>query len=108
MHRASWPLTIPVQSSSDVVTGTTFAVAISVVSQIRGAKSAAQKSLKWPVDALKVSGPQTTLDHFSLVKGDVLRAGIVAETALAICDGPAPDKELLTVEVELAEVNPNA
>ncbi len=108
IHKASWPTQIALQPQENAVSEETFAVAISVVSQIRGAKSAAQKSLKWPVEALRISGPEATLAQFSLVKGDVLRAGIVDEQTVAVYDAPAPDKELLAVEVDLAAVNPNA
>ena len=48
-----------------------------------------QKSLKWPRTPLRVSG-LSHADHFTLVKGDVLRAGIVEETAVTLSDGPAP------------------
>ena len=74
----------------------------------RGAKSAAQKSLKWPVESLRVSGPQSTLTQFDLIKGDVLRAGIVDVNAVSTYDEAAPEKELLAVEVALAPTNPNA
>ncbi len=60
------------------------------------------------VAVIRISGPEDALAQFSLVKGDVLRAGIVDEAAVAVYDAPAPDKELLAVEVDLAAVNPNA
>ena len=108
IHRSPWPGPIAIDGKDDRVSEETLAVAISVVSQIRGAKSAAQKSLKWPVEALRVSGPQRTLTQFDLIKGDVLRAGMVDVDAVSMFDEDAPEKELLAVEVALAPVNPNA
>ncbi|MGB0648292.1 MAG: class I tRNA ligase family protein, partial [Bradymonadia bacterium] len=108
IHRSSWPKPIDLDTTDERVSEETLAVAISVVSQIRGAKSAAQKSLKWPVETLRVSGPQSTLTQFELIKGDVLRAGIVDVDAVSTYDEEAPEKELLAVEVALAPINPNA
>ena len=108
VHTATWPTPFTLKDVEPVVDSKAFAVAVSVVSQIRGAKSSAQKSLKWPVDVLKISGPESELADFERIKGDVLRAGIVAEAGVATEIADAPEKELLDVVVTLSETNPNA
>lgn len=77
VHTSAWPTTeeaSEIQGSADA-----FAAAISVVSQIRAAKTTAQRGQRWGVKSLNVAGTAEELKLLSLVLEDVLRTGSVAE-----------------------------
>ena len=76
--------------------------AIEVTSKIRGAKSDAQRSLRWPVAELKVVGSKEHVDALRRVLDDVRAAGNVAGE-IVIEAGPAPEGERFGVEVTLGE-----
>ena len=70
---------------------------------IRGAKTLAQKSLRWPVASLEIAGPEAALAAITPVIDDILRAGNVADGGLSLGDGTAPEGERFTIIVTLGE-----
>jgi hypothetical protein len=76
---------------------------VEVLTKIRGTKTTAQKSLRWPVSGLRVSGPAGLRDALAPVFDDVLRAGNVAADGVEQADGASPEGERFEVSVELAE-----
>lgn len=79
-----------------------FTAASDVLGKIRGAKSDARRSLKWPVTALEVSASRDDLAALEVVLADVLRAG-AAEGAAVRCNEGAVEGERFAVKVELGE-----
>jgi len=100
IHRAPWPEADDVArvSGGDDDEGVlAVEVAAQVLSEVRKAKSEAQRPLKTPVRRVRVSGPDATLAALALVETDLRAAGNIER----IETGPA---EALVVDTELAEV----
>jgi valyl-tRNA synthetase len=103
IHASRWPAAegfdgVPEPQQDHVFTG-----AVEVLGKIRGAKSEAHKSLKWPVAALEISGAVESLAALQPVFDDVLRAGCVPAEAVKTSEGPAPEGQRFDVKVVLAE-----
>ncbi|MEZ4648330.1 MAG: valine--tRNA ligase [Candidatus Eisenbacteria bacterium] len=79
-----------------------FTAASEVLGKIRGAKSEAKKSLKWPVASLTLSASAEDLAAIEVVLSDVLRAG-VAEGAAVKMEERSDESERFLVTVELGE-----
>jgi valyl-tRNA synthetase len=84
IHRASWPTIAETETVKDVSVDT-LDLAISVLSDIRTAKTKAQKGMKHPVDKLSVCLPEHDLSLFKTVLDDIVRAGSVETVEL--CTG---------------------
>ena len=81
----------------------TFEAAVEVMTKIRGAKTLAQKSLRWPVASLEIVGPETGREALAPVMDDILRAGNVVDGGLVLADGDAPEGERFAITVTLGE-----
>nr|MCU0234896.1 valine--tRNA ligase [Thermoanaerobaculales bacterium] len=81
----------------------TFEAAVEVLTKVRGAKTLAQKSLRWPVARLAITGPEASRAALQPVLDDILRAGNVAEGGLELADGVAPENERFAITVTLGE-----
>ena len=79
-----------------------FDAASEVLSKIRGAKTAAQKSLKTPVTGLIVVSSKERLDLLQQVLDDVLNGGNVDRAAVELTVGEPESKEHFGVDVQLA------
>jgi valyl-tRNA synthetase len=106
IHRASWPSAAPLRDAAGETPEAegTLAIAAEVLSEIRKAKSAAQRGLRTPVARAVVRAPAERLRLLERVADDVRAAGAVA--ALDVADGGD-----LSVHVEFAdeeEVAPSA
>jgi valyl-tRNA synthetase len=106
VHTARWPETTEV----DVVPRSdhegTYGAAVEVLTAIRGTKTKAQKSLRWPVAKLGISGPEQHRDALAPVLEDVLRAGVVDADGVELSDGSSPEGQRFEVVVELADEMP--
>ncbi len=107
VHTASWP-------SADEVDGVprpeyegTYEAAVEVLSAIRGTKTKAQKSLRWPVSKLEIRGPERHRQALAPVLDDVLRAGNVEPDVVAITDGDGAEGHRFSIVVELADEMPD-
>jgi valyl-tRNA synthetase len=103
VHIAAWPTldelkTVP----RPEVTGT-FAAAVEVMTEIRGAKTLAQKSLRWPVSSLEIVGPEPSRNALAPVIEDILRAGNVVDGGLLLSDGEASEGDRFAITVTLSE-----
>lgn len=104
VHVASWPSVSEVSVVERPESPVMLQAAVDIVSKIRGAKTDARRSLKWPVVELKVQASEETLRLVEPVLGDVLKAGNVHEGGYSqeVRDvAPA----LVEVGVILAETN---
>jgi hypothetical protein len=76
---------------------------VEVLAAVRGAKTKAQKSLRWPVAKLEIAGPRPRGRRWSRCCSDVLAAGNVDPAVVEIVDGPEPEGTRFTVTVEFAD-----
>ena len=77
IHQENWPAVVEFESVRLPEKEGVLAVAIHVLTEIRGAKSQAQKNMKHPVECLKIECDQNFKDKFDLIQQDVQRAGSV-------------------------------
>jgi valyl-tRNA synthetase len=96
IHVARWPTAEELPATED---DGCFDAAVAVLTQVRRAKSQAQVSMRFPVELLRVSGPESQLGSLKLVIDDVLDTGNIANYEL-VADGGA---EALTAETHLGQ-----
>ncbi|HEX3426235.1 MAG TPA: valine--tRNA ligase [Acidimicrobiales bacterium] len=98
VHRAAWPSSSEVPASGDsggdLLDDVTWALG-----QIRSAKSAARRSMRWPVTRVMVTASEERLAHLAACADDLREAGTVAELELVTAAPGVAD----SVDVELAE-----
>ncbi len=101
VHTSAWPSRdeLPDLSSANE---SVFSAAAEVLGKIRGAKSEAKKSLKWPVAALEIRATIEDLEALEVALPDVLRAG-VADGAEISRNSEAEAEEKYAVRVTLGE-----
>lgn len=104
IHRASWPSPEEVSVVSPPQHEKSWNALIDVLGKIRGAKTSAQKSLKWPVLEVSVSGPEESCRSLRPVVSDLADAGNTTVEGIRITETQSADEnELFKVEVKLAE-----
>jgi valyl-tRNA synthetase len=106
VHTAEWPVIAELEAVPRPDHAATYEAAVEVLTAIRGTKTKAQKSLRWPVSRLEISGPDQDRGALAPVLEDVLRAGNVDAAVVRVSDGPAQDGHRFAVEVELAAEMP--
>jgi len=102
IHSGPWPSAeeftgIPLERA-----GRAYAAACEISMRIRGAKTSAKKSLRWPVARLEVRGADPDLAALRTVLSDVLAAGVVDTARCRLSPGPPSDGAIFATEVELA------
>jgi valyl-tRNA synthetase len=107
VHTSSWPTAAEVEAVARPDEQGTYDAAVEVLTAIRGTKTAAQRSLRWPVVRLTVSGPDRHRSALQPVLDDVLRAGNVDGAGLDLTDGASPEGHRFAIEVELADSMPD-
>ena len=103
IHTSAWPTMAEFEAVPRPEDDGTFEAAVEVMTEIRGAKTMAQKSLRWPVATLEITGSEVGRDALAPVIDDILRAGNVVDGGLALTDGDAPDGERFAITVTLGE-----
>jgi valyl-tRNA synthetase len=103
VHTSAWPTAGEFEAVPRPAVEGTFEAAVEVMTAIRGAKTVAQKSLRWPVASLEIAGPEAARDSLAPVIDDILRAGNVADGALALSDGEPSEGERFAITVVLGE-----
>jgi len=103
VHTSPWPSTDEIEAVPRPKVFGSFDAAVEVLTKIRGTKTTAQKSLRWPVARLDIVGPREHRDALAAVFEDVLRAGNVEAAKASVTDGPAPEGERFSVTVDLAD-----
>jgi valyl-tRNA synthetase len=96
IHRATWPTRDEVALAGEADSGL-LALAGVAVSQVRGAKSTAQVSMRTDVAQAVVRGPAADLDRLRMAAADLAGAGRIADLTFAAGD----DSSELTVDVSL-------
>jgi len=95
IHCAAWPEAGELREAAGDGDPLVFEVCAAVLGEIRKAKTAAQRSLRTPVDRVVVHDTAPRLEALRAALGDVVAAGTVTEVSLQEAPQPA-------VEVELA------
>jgi valyl-tRNA synthetase len=103
VHTAPWPEPGELAAVPPAPADGTFEAAVEVMTKVRGAKTLAQKSLRWPVAKLAITGPEAARAALQPVLDDILRAGNVAAGGLELHDGAAPENERFAISVILGE-----
>jgi len=103
VHTAPWPTVGEFEAIPSPEAEGGFEAAVEIMTAIRGAKTVAQKSLRWPVASLEITGPEASRAALAPVIADILRAGNVADGGLTLSDGEAPEGERFAITVTLAE-----
>jgi valyl-tRNA synthetase len=100
IHRAAWPQISEVESVPAPESPTAFRLAGEVLGKIHHQKSLAQKSLKWPVKELEISGPQDALAALKPAIPDLARAAKAEIGNVRLAAGGTETG--LSVQLELA------
>jgi valyl-tRNA synthetase len=103
VHIAAWPTVREFEAVPKPEIDGTFEAAVEVMTKVRGAKTTAQKSLRWPVASLEIAGPEAARKSLDPVMDDILRAGNIVDGGLALSDGEAPEGERFAITVTLGE-----
>lgn len=113
IHKAKWPT--PAEAGAGVPDSSDRCLAalesaVTVVGAIRGAKTAAKRSLRWPVDSITISATEAMRTAIELGLDDIRRTGMVvgavnwAEQAVS-GSGDGGSSNECNVEVTLSETN---
>jgi len=103
VHTSPWPTVTEVEAVPQPGVLGGFDAAVEVMTAIRGAKTTAQKSLRWPVARLEVTGSEEHRRALEQVLDDVLRAGNVVAGGATLIDGEVPEGQRFEIDVELAD-----
>jgi valyl-tRNA synthetase len=108
VHGSSWPDTGELGEAPPADAELAYLAALEVSQKIRGAKTQAKRSLRWEVTRLSVTGGAADVEALRLVLDDVIASGAVADAAVQLEAGGAPEGERFAVQVELATGPANA
>ncbi len=103
IHTSPWPTGAEFGGVPLARAGRAYSAAREVSAAIRGAKTTAKKSLRWPVARLEVRGANADLEALRSVLGDVLDTGSVERGAARLVEGAPAEGALFATTVELAE-----
>jgi valyl-tRNA synthetase len=102
IHTAPWPRAAELGALAPQADADAYAAAVEIGQKIRGAKTAAKRSLRWGVTRLSVRGSAADLEALRAALDDVLASGAVEDGAVRLSEGEAPAESRFHVEVELA------
>ena len=105
VHTAPWPTEAEFEAIAKPLAEGGFEAAVDVMTAIRGAKTVAQKSLRWPVAGLEITGSEAARAALAPMMDDILRAGNVVEDGLTVSEGTAPEGDRFAITVTLADTN---
>ena len=105
VHTAPWPTGAEFDGIAEPVAEGGFEAAVDIMTAIRGAKTVAQKSLRWPVAGLEITGSEAARAALAPMMDDILRAGNVVEDGLTVSEGTAPEGDRFAITVTLADTN---
>lgn len=102
VHKSTWPQPVSCTLESENI----FNSAAFVLGKIHNQKSQEQRSLKWEVDTLNVSGLEDDVSDLQKGLADLVSAGKVKEDGVIIeCQLEKSSDNLFHVEVKLAEAD---
>lgn len=101
IHLAAWPKASEFQATGEASSPEFFNVATEVLAKIHHSKSLAQKSLKWPVSKVEISGAAEKLSCVSQIVGDIYLAGKVIDNGIELNN--SQNNSELIINVTLSE-----
>jgi valyl-tRNA synthetase len=104
IHASSWPKKEEVSDRYSDGNGELLELGKSVMSEVRGVKTKAQKSLKWPVTKMIIKGSAKAISELQEIEPDILRASNAQPGSITYLTEDTEGPQI-TVEVELAETN---
>ncbi len=105
IHTSPWPTADEYRDVPMTTGPEAYDAAVEVLTQIRGAKSDAQRSLNWKLTALSVTGTDEAIASVTAVLPDLQDAGGADDAECTLVGGAEADSTL-TVSVELAPPPP--
>jgi valyl-tRNA synthetase len=103
IHTSLWPSAADFDGIGLAGAGRSYDAAREVSAAIRGAKTTAKKSLRWPVARLEVRGGAAELAALEAVLVDVLEAGSVDAKMCRLVPGAPAENALFATTIELGE-----
>jgi valyl-tRNA synthetase len=102
VHTAAWPTSQELAAVAAPAQPRALELAIEVLTAARGAKSSAQKNLKWPIERLEIRADAARLEAIEAGLGDLARTVNVApENVALVADAALADQDL-AIEAALA------
>ncbi|RAP34299.1 valine--tRNA ligase [Candidatus Marinamargulisbacteria bacterium SCGC AAA071-K20] len=98
IHNEAWPTGDDFKDIEKPIKDALVEKAIIVLTEIRGAKTQAQKNMKHPVQKLDVAATKEDAERIEIVMGDLINAGSVEDYSVTIKDS----QELIETTVLLA------
>lgn len=87
VHKAAWPSVTEVKSVNPPTHDGAWDLAVAVMSAVRGAKTEAKRSLKWPVEKLSIKGSDAQIASLRSIFTDLCDASNVEESKVALTGG---------------------
>ncbi|HTO53734.1 MAG TPA: valine--tRNA ligase [Myxococcota bacterium] len=103
IHASPWPVAAEFEAAARARSDAAYLAACEISTRIRGAKTSAKKSLRWPVARLEIRGAEPDLAALRAVLADVLAAGVVDTAVCRLSPGTPTEGALFATEVTLAE-----
>jgi valyl-tRNA synthetase len=103
VHTSPWPTKAELEAVPKPEFGHSFELAVEVMTAIRGAKTVAQKSLRWPVASLVIAGAEADRAALQPVIEDVLRAGVVDPDGVSLTAGDPTEGQHFAITVTLGD-----
>lgn len=100
IHTSPWPTQDEYESIPRTTGAEAYDAAVSALTQIRGAKSDAQRSLNWPVTSLSIRGTDAAITSIKAILPDLKDAGGANDAECSLVGGE-PEGTELTVDVTL-------
>ncbi len=101
IHTSSWANSDELQTKApEIATNGVIDLMENLISEIRGAKTKAQRNMRWGVDALEITTSAENITKLEKVMGDIILAGSVNSDNITMI---ASSEEQLLVNVTLAE-----
>lgn len=102
VHTAAWPTAEELATVAAAAQPRALELAIEVLTAARGAKSSAQKNLKWPLERLEIRADATRLAAVESALPDLARAVNVAHENVALVADATLAEQDLAIEAVLA------
>ncbi len=104
VHRTAWPRVADFESVlknnqlEDAIN-----VMIEILSEVRGAKSQAQKNMRWPLETLKIAGREANLKKARAMIKDIAAASSIAAEKIELVEEKNVEGKSFNIEIVLGE-----
>ena len=106
IHRSSWPTEKALMNLKLEQVGPEFRRAKDFLALVRGEKTKAQKSLKWPVSKVEVTCDQECRAIFESMRGDLMMAANIEDGGLVYINGKVEGTTGFALNVSLSTIGP--